>query len=119
MVNQPVASCMTRPSYELYLIKSFPFQFKNLHKHLTMDIIPLLQLPEKENMHDTIVKTSNVAEIDKVFLDGNKGSATDREAAIEIQKAMPDILKAAKENNSFVRRCARPVLGGPWSCLSL
>ncbi|KAE9969423.1 hypothetical protein EG328_006871 [Venturia inaequalis] len=76
-----------------------------------MEIIPLLQSPREEKMHGTRVITPNVAGIYNAFLDGNNSSTADKEAAIEVQKAMPDVLKVAEENRSFLRRCVRYMLG--------
>ncbi|KAH8726688.1 S-adenosyl methyltransferase-domain-containing protein [Phaeosphaeriaceae sp. PMI808] len=62
-------------------------------------------------MHDTRVTKPNVAGIYNAFLNGNTSSAADRETAIEVQKAIPDVLGAAEENRSFLRRCIRYMLG--------
>ncbi|KAB2099606.1 hypothetical protein AG0111_0g12075 [Alternaria gaisen] len=76
-----------------------------------MDFIPLLESPRQEKMHDTRVTTPNVAGIYNAFLDGKASSAADQETAIEIQKVMPDVLRVAEENRSFLRRCVRYMLG--------
>ncbi|KIV98326.1 hypothetical protein, variant [Verruconis gallopava] len=76
-----------------------------------MEIIPLLQSPREGKMHDTPIMTPNVAGIYNAFLDGKNSSIADKEAAIEVQKAMPDVLRVAEENRSFLRRCIRYMLG--------
>jgi hypothetical protein len=72
-----------------------------------MDFIPLLESPQQEITHDTPVTTPNVVGT----YNANNSSAADREAAIEVQKDMPDVLKVAEENRSFLRRCVRYMLG--------
>lgn len=77
-----------------------------------MDIIPLLPPPQKENNTcGTLVATPTVAGIYNAFLDGKNCSDAGRGAAIEVQKAMPDVMKVAEENRSFLRRCVRYMLG--------
>jgi len=62
-------------------------------------------------MQDTIIITPNVARIYNAFLDRSKTLAANREAVIEVQKVMPNVLKVAKENRSFLHRCVRYILG--------
>lgn len=52
-----------------------------------MEIIPLLQSPRQEKMHDTRVTRPNIVGIYNAFLDGSNSLTADKEAAIEVQKA--------------------------------
>lgn len=45
------------------------------------------------------------------YLNGTNHSAADQEAVVEVQKAIPDVFYAARENHSFLSRCVRYMLG--------
>jgi hypothetical protein len=75
-----------------------------------MDFLPLL-LADSEGKPVINEKSSNNAGMDDAHVDGTDSSTTEREAAIEIQKAMPDVFDMANENRSFLRRCVRYMLG--------
>jgi S-adenosyl methyltransferase len=73
-----------------------------------MEVLPLL--PDDGTERKSMAQSS-AAGIYDVFLGGNNNSATDRDAAVEIQNAMPDIFSLVKENRSFLRRCIGYMLG--------
>jgi hypothetical protein len=69
-----------------------------------MEFLPLVP-QETESKSVVSMTQSSVAGIYDVLLGGSNNSVTDRGAALQIQKAMPDISSVIKENRSFLYRC--------------
>lgn len=65
-----------------------------------MDSLPLLRGPAKPS----------IAGMRDYYLGGTNCSVADREAAMEVQNAMPDMFNIIQEDCSFLRRCVRYML---------
>lgn len=57
------------------------------------------------------VKVSNVARIYDCLLGGKDNFQADRDAAAQLQKLLPDVAKAARENRCFLERVVRYLVG--------
>ena len=75
-----------------------------------MEIVPLLSSKPDANSVAAATQPS-AAGMYNFYLGGTNNSAVDRDAAMEVQKAMPDVTNLAKENRSYLRRCVRYMLG--------
>jgi hypothetical protein len=75
-----------------------------------MDVLPSL-LPDPESKSIAVATKPSIAGMYNVYPNGTSNSAADREAAIEVQKAMPDVFNIAKENRSFLHHYVRYMLG--------
>ena len=61
--------------------------------------------PEPKAKSVAAATTPSIAGMYNYYLGGSNNSAVDRDAAKEVQKAMPDASNLAKENRSYLRRC--------------
>ena len=67
------------------------------------------------------VREPNVARVYDRLLGGKDNFQPDRDAAAKLQKFLPDVARAARENRYFLERVVRYLVGqaGIWQIISL